>query len=141
MDIRIVISADDTALEFARNLKGLFAGYISQSDVEAGIAGAMGESLKADITIEPDTLPYEDDVDKGLAMLEQAKAEAKPVEVKPPKPTKQWTLEEVRALAKSKTNGATFKKLIHEVSQGKTDKLSTMDPSLYTEMALRLEAL
>ena len=34
MDIRIVISADDTALEFSRNLKGFCGGYISQSNIE-----------------------------------------------------------------------------------------------------------
>lgn len=140
MDIRIVISADDTALEFSRNLKGFCGGYISQSNIEAGIAGALGESLKADVTIAPDTLPYEDDVDKGLAMLGQAKAEAKPETVKAPVPTKKWSIEEVRALAKSKVKGPRFKELLKEISSGETDKLSELDPSLYGTLALRLEA-
>lgn len=69
MELKIVISADDSALEFARNLGKLFGSYISQADIEAGLAGKVITA-----TIEPDTMPWEDKVEKGLQYAEQAQA-------------------------------------------------------------------
>lgn len=67
MELKIVISADDSALEFARNLGKLFGSYISQADIEAGLAGKVITT-----TIEPDTMPWEDKVEKGLQYVDQA---------------------------------------------------------------------
>lgn len=69
MELKIVISADDSALEFSRNLGKLIGQYISQADIEAGLAGKVITA-----TIEPDTLPWEDKVEKGLRYAEQAQA-------------------------------------------------------------------
>lgn len=67
MELKIVISADSTALEFARNFGKILGAYISQADIEAGLSG---KAIKA--TIEPDTLPWEDEVEKGRQYAEQA---------------------------------------------------------------------
>lgn len=67
MELKIVISADDSALEFSRNLGKLIGQYISQADIEAGLAG---KAITA--TIEPDTMPWEDKVEKGLQYADQA---------------------------------------------------------------------
>lgn len=67
MELKIVISADDSALEFSRNLGKLIGQYISQADIEAGLAGKVITA-----TIEPDTMPWEDKVEKGLQYADQA---------------------------------------------------------------------
>lgn len=74
MDIRIVISADPSAQEFARNLGKIFSAYVSESDIEAGIVGKFLNGIGA--TIEPDTMPWEDEAEKGRAYYEQAKKSA-----------------------------------------------------------------
>lgn len=80
MDLKVIISADASALEFARTFGKAFAQFISESDLEAGIAGALGKTI-AQTTIEPDILPFEDK--EALA-----KTEEKPIR-----------LEEIRELA------------------------------------------
>ena len=67
MELKIVISADDSALEFSRNLGKLIGQYISQADIEAGLAGKVITA-----TIEPDTMPWEDKVEKGLQYVDRA---------------------------------------------------------------------
>ncbi|WP_288339042.1 hypothetical protein [uncultured Allobaculum sp.] len=71
MELKIVISADDSALEFSRNLGKLIGQYISQADIEAGLAGKVITA-----TIEPDTMPWEDEVEKGRAFADQAQKAA-----------------------------------------------------------------
>lgn len=74
MDIRIVISADESAQAFARNLGKVFGAYVSESDIEAGVTGKILNSIG--VTIEPDTMPWEDKVEKGLAYADQAQKAA-----------------------------------------------------------------
>lgn len=74
MDIRIVISADESAQAFARNLGKVFGAYVSESDIEAGVTGKILNSISA--TIEPDTMPWEDEVEKGRAFADQAQKAA-----------------------------------------------------------------
>lgn len=74
MDIRIVISADESAQAFARNLGKIFSAYVSESDIEAGLAGKILGGIQT--TIEPDTMPWEDKVEKGLAYADQAQKAA-----------------------------------------------------------------
>lgn len=98
MDIRIVISADKTALEFSRNLAKLFGGYVSQSDIEAGICGKLANGITA--TLEPDTMPWEDEAEKGRLYAAQAQKEAEQKAskiVKDLEPAKALTTEEFRA--------------------------------------------
>lgn len=74
MDIRIVISADESAQAFARNLGKVFGAYVSESDIEAGVTGKILNSITA--TLEPDTMPWEDEVEKGRAFADQAQKAA-----------------------------------------------------------------
>lgn len=132
MELKIVISADDSALEFSRNLGKLIGQYISQADIEAGLAGKVITA-----TIEPDTMPWEDKVEKGLQYADQAQAAGEAVakaaienheqEIKAAPAMDHVSAEELRAagMAFAKTRGKEAMRGI--LDKLKVKKLSDLD--------------
>lgn len=134
MDIRIVISADPSAQEFARNLGKIFSAYVSESDIEAGIVGKFLNGIGA--TIEPDTMPWEDEVEKGRAYYEQAKKSAEKIAV-PAGSAIQIDAKEMRAkaIAFGKAHGNDAMKLIlAKIGVAKLSDLSADQRVLASEM-------
>lgn len=104
MDVRLIITADENALEFSRNLSGIFVNLVSGGSVKTLAPSAevreIGEKLEA-MEDETGALPWELANPKDTA-LGQEPEPVKVVKTDNPEPAKTYSLEELRNAVKAK---------------------------------------